>query len=144
MSKPDRLTLLTDARRALDLLYGQEVEAVERANTPPAKLRYTLAEVAELTGISASTLYKRLRRGEIRPCYVGTSVGILHEDLMYWLHQQREETPCPPSANREARDETAREPSTATATIGGPHRLRSLMGAAKDGTSPPKRRRGSG
>jgi excisionase family DNA binding protein len=64
--------------------------STQTATGEPLPLAYGMKTVAEITGLSPSKISKIARRGELRSVKVGTRRLILHEDLMTWLHSQRE------------------------------------------------------
>ena len=50
-----------------------------------AKLAYTIKEIRKLVGISTTTLYQVLGRGELKASKLGKRTIILTKDLQEWL-----------------------------------------------------------
>ena len=51
------------------------------------KLAYTIPEIAKLTGLSVSYLYRLSSEGKLPVCKVGTRCLITSEDLKNWLQE---------------------------------------------------------
>jgi len=49
------------------------------------KLAYTIPEIAKLTGLSVSYLYRLSSEGKLPVCKIGTRCLITPEDLKNWL-----------------------------------------------------------
>lgn len=52
------------------------------------KLAYTIPEIAKLTGLSVSYLYRLSSEGELPVSKIGSRVLILHDELERWLKSQ--------------------------------------------------------
>jgi len=53
---------------------------------------YTVQEVADLIGFHRGSIYRLIKKGELKQVKIGRSVRIKHSDLEYLLQQQREKT----------------------------------------------------
>ena len=51
------------------------------------KFAYTIPEVAELTGLSVSYLYRLSSEGKLKVCKIGTRCLVTPEDLKSWLQE---------------------------------------------------------
>lgn len=51
------------------------------------KLAYTIPEIAKLTGLSVSYLYRLSSEGKLPVCKIGTRCLITPEDLHNWLRK---------------------------------------------------------
>ena len=52
-----------------------------------AKLAYTIPEIAKLTGLSVSYLYRLSSEGKLPVCKIGTRCLIISDDLNNWLRE---------------------------------------------------------
>lgn len=59
----------------------------------PAKLLYRVPEAAEVTGISRSTLYELMSRGQLESIKVGRSRLIPHDALEEFIARMRHQEP---------------------------------------------------
>lgn len=53
------------------------------------KLAYTIPEIAKLSGLSVSYLYRLSSEGKLPVCKVGTRCLIIVEDYYNWLRSKR-------------------------------------------------------
>ncbi len=53
------------------------------------KLAYSIPEVAKLTGLSVSYLYKLSSEGTLKVCKIGTRCLVTPEDLKSWLEKNK-------------------------------------------------------
>ena len=51
------------------------------------KLAYTIPEIAKLTGLSVSYLYRLSSEGKLPVCKIGTRCLIISDDLNNWLRE---------------------------------------------------------
>ncbi|MGH9214909.1 MAG: helix-turn-helix domain-containing protein [Acidimicrobiales bacterium] len=58
------------------------------ANVRP--LAYSVPEAAAVAGVSRAHLYRAMRVGDLASVKTGSRRVILHDDLVAWLHGQRE------------------------------------------------------
>jgi excisionase family DNA binding protein len=52
------------------------------------RLAYNIAEACALAGIRKTTLYKKIRCGELRAIKIGGRTAILADDLRRWLNER--------------------------------------------------------
>ena len=53
------------------------------------KLAYTIPEIAKLTGLSVSYLYRLSSEGKLPVCKIGTRCLIISDDLNNWLKKNK-------------------------------------------------------
>lgn len=53
------------------------------------KLAYTIPEIAKLTGLSVSYLYRLSSEGKLPVCKIGTRCLIISDDLNNWLEKNK-------------------------------------------------------
>ncbi len=53
------------------------------------KLTYTIPEIAKLTGLSVSYLYRLSSEGKLPICKIGTRCLIISDDLNNWLEKNK-------------------------------------------------------
>jgi excisionase family DNA binding protein len=83
------------------------------ANVRP--LAYSVSEAARVAGVSRAHLYRAMRVGDLASVKTGSRRVILHDDLVAWLHGQRE-IAVGVDEVADLADTSAREPATPPAS----------------------------
>jgi excisionase family DNA binding protein len=78
------------------------------ANVRP--LAYSVPEAAEVAGVSRAHLYRAMQVGDLASVKTGSRRVVLHDDLVAWLHGQREVAVGVAETATEADDATAPAP----------------------------------
>ncbi|MGH9229553.1 MAG: helix-turn-helix domain-containing protein [Acidimicrobiales bacterium] len=60
------------------------------SSTNVRPLAYSVREATEMAGVSRAHLYRAMHVGDLPSVKTGSRRVILHDDLVSWLHAQRE------------------------------------------------------